>query len=158
MKYLQLFFSIVFLAFMFSCSDPCDDVNCGDNGTCDDGTCLCETGYVGTLCDGKIIDLYTGNWVSDNFLCDGQGQDPVTLVIEEGDSVTEIQFYDPLEPEFIYNVTYVDSTLMVPSQLVNGVRISGTGTINSDGTMNLTFDLLAVAEGESFTCTGLFSK
>lgn len=37
-------------------SDPCEDVSCV-NGTCnDDGACLCDNGYEGTLCDQKICN------------------------------------------------------------------------------------------------------
>jgi len=37
-----------------SCSDPCDDVNCGP-GVCEDGTCLCPDGFSGINCE--IEDL-----------------------------------------------------------------------------------------------------
>lgn len=157
MKFLQLFFTSVFLCFMFSCSDPCDDVSCGDNGTCDDGTCICDTGYEGTLCDTKIIDKYTGSWVSSDFGCDGTVQDNVVLVIQQGDTVTDIVFYDPEEPEFLYTITYNDSILTVPSQFVNGVTISGSGTLNEDGIMDLTFDLIG-EENDMFVCAGSFTK
>eukprot|EP01051_Picozoa_sp_SAG22_P017037 SAG22_NODE_2539_length_2463_cov_16.648054_2_plen_504_part_00 len=30
--------------------DPCFDVDCGDHGSCDDGTCQCEQGYSGESC------------------------------------------------------------------------------------------------------------
>jgi hypothetical protein len=51
--------------FVFACSDPCDDVNCGTNGTCDDGTCICEAGYEGAACEtesrAKYIGTYSGS-------------------------------------------------------------------------------------------------
>lgn len=33
------------------CKDPCKDVACQNAGTCDDGTCICATGYEGTNCE-----------------------------------------------------------------------------------------------------------
>lgn len=45
---------LVALALLFTlanCSDPCDDVNCLNGGTCDDGTCLCPDGYLGVNCE-----------------------------------------------------------------------------------------------------------
>lgn len=31
--------------------DPCKDVECGANGTCFEGECVCNQGYEGTACD-----------------------------------------------------------------------------------------------------------
>ncbi len=31
--------------------DPCDTIDCGDNGSCEDGACVCTNGYAGELCD-----------------------------------------------------------------------------------------------------------
>ena len=31
--------------------DPCDGVDCGDFGSCDNGTCVCTDGYSGDACD-----------------------------------------------------------------------------------------------------------
>lgn len=60
-------FSICAITFLlFSCSDPCDDVDCGTNGTCDDGTCLCSDGYEGMNCEtetrAKYLGTYTGSF------------------------------------------------------------------------------------------------
>lgn len=50
MKLLKTFSTLFFLSILFSCSDACDDVDCGV-GTCDDGTCMCPDGYSGTNCE-----------------------------------------------------------------------------------------------------------
>jgi formylglycine-generating enzyme required for sulfatase activity len=31
--------------------DPCDTIDCGDNGYCEDGACVCTNGYAGEFCD-----------------------------------------------------------------------------------------------------------
>jgi hypothetical protein len=31
--------------------DPCDDVSCGQHGSCDDGVCKCRDGYTGNQCE-----------------------------------------------------------------------------------------------------------
>lgn len=49
MKHLKLFAILgIFSAMIYSCDTiPCDDVDCGDNGTCNetDGSCICDQGY-----------------------------------------------------------------------------------------------------------------
>merc|ERR1711924_359981 len=33
------------------CDDPCEDIDCGVNGSCDKGKCICSGGFLGTFCD-----------------------------------------------------------------------------------------------------------
>lgn len=35
---------------IISCKDKCKDTNCLNGGVCDDGTCICETGFSGDDC------------------------------------------------------------------------------------------------------------
>jgi len=77
-KNLLLFFSLAMFATMVTVNftacveeDLCENVNCGDNGTCFDGNCVCDLGFV--------LDPVTGDCVSadpcesvtcgDNSLC-----------------------------------------------------------------------------------------
>ncbi len=46
-----MFFSLQIASTLLSMlKDPCDDVNCGFNGYCKEGLCLCVNGYTGVLC------------------------------------------------------------------------------------------------------------
>jgi len=38
------------------CKDECEDLNCGPNGTCVDGTCECDQGYSGANCQTNVCD------------------------------------------------------------------------------------------------------
>lgn len=44
------------------CTDPCCGVDCGDNGQCSDGECVCDVGYEGSDCGNMSADWsdYTG--------------------------------------------------------------------------------------------------
>ena len=42
-------------------ADPCSDIDCGDHGTCVDGTCECDAGYTGDLCDEEEIISCSAN-------------------------------------------------------------------------------------------------
>lgn len=32
--------------------DPCETITCSNGGTCEDGMCLCASGFSGTMCEG----------------------------------------------------------------------------------------------------------
>jgi len=51
---------------VFSCGDPCDDLDCG-TGTCLDGVCDCPDGYSGTNCE--IFDPCFNVNCGDNGTC-----------------------------------------------------------------------------------------
>ena len=61
MSILMSAFVLMFLFFITSCKDPCEDVNC-NNGDCIDGVCECEDGYIGEFCDVRIIEKFFGTF------------------------------------------------------------------------------------------------
>ena len=89
----------IFTVFM-SCSDPCDDVDCGANGTCDDGTCLCEDGYEGTSCETEIRAKYLGTYSGDISPCFEDLGGGLPIPIEIPDLVLEVT----ADPNDIHNV------------------------------------------------------
>jgi hypothetical protein len=40
--------------------DPCDDVTCLNGGTCNDGTCSCQSGYEGSTCGTEVRAKFLG--------------------------------------------------------------------------------------------------
>ncbi len=57
MRILNILFCFVLIMISVqSCNDPCDDINCGPNGTCVDGTCECDEGFLGTNCEQTLCD------------------------------------------------------------------------------------------------------
>lgn len=57
----------LFSTTLTSCSDPCKDVVCENEGTCDEGVCTCLDGFSGTNCE--IEDLC----VTQAITCDNGG-------------------------------------------------------------------------------------
>lgn len=56
------------------CGDECDDINCGANGTCVDGTCQCDEGFSGSNCEINVCDTVdcgdNGSCVNGDCECD----------------------------------------------------------------------------------------
>ena len=50
--------------FMTSCgeTDPCKDVDCGANGTCFEGSCVCNQGYEGSDCNTEWSAKFLGDY------------------------------------------------------------------------------------------------
>jgi hypothetical protein len=51
---LPLFFLIIGLTVIISCRDKCKDAVCLNGGACQDGECICQTGYTGKNCETAI--------------------------------------------------------------------------------------------------------
>jgi hypothetical protein len=47
---------------MNACTDPCKDVTCQNGGVCDEGDCICATGYEGTDCATEMRTKFVGTY------------------------------------------------------------------------------------------------
>jgi EGF-like domain len=54
-----------FLMFAPSCgeTDPCKDVECGANGTCFEGECVCNEGFEGASCADEWAAKFVGSYL-----------------------------------------------------------------------------------------------
>lgn len=66
MKKVKNLFAVAALAFgmfmMNACTDPCKDVTCLNGGVCDEGDCICATGYEGTDCGTEMRAKFLGSF------------------------------------------------------------------------------------------------
>jgi len=66
MKKVKSLLAIASLAFgmflMNACDDPCKDVVCQNGGVCDEGDCICATGYEGTDCATEMRTKFLGTY------------------------------------------------------------------------------------------------
>ncbi|NCG30359.1 MAG: hypothetical protein GWP27_07820 [Bacteroidetes bacterium] len=95
--FLKLFFSLLFVGFLSSCND-CKDVVCDNGGTCDDGICLCRTGYSGTNCE--VEDLC----ITQNVTCENGG------VCVDGECDCESYYYGETCLDYCVNGSYSAAT------------------------------------------------
>jgi len=73
-NYLKLFtiaLTVFAVVGMQSCDpDPCSTISCSDNGTCFDGSCLCDAGWTGADCSiEETADPCDGVSCNDNGIC-----------------------------------------------------------------------------------------
>jgi|GEM_PF-4220779 len=79
--------------------DPCEGIECKNNGICISGECDCTTGYTGTYCDKKAITPYLGNWAfsqqlktSNNQVVSGPVKNYEVAITENSKGVTYLSF------------------------------------------------------------------
>ena len=154
------YFIFLFGATLFSCSDPCEDINCGDFGNCDDGTCICETGAYGTNCDQYYRDDFIGEWRSLTHSCDVGNSNASTYFLTPGENIDELEVKILATPDFLA-IAKVDGTAITiePQVLLFGVPVtySGSGVLSASNRMDLT--IVQESDGQpTRTCTYLFEK
>ena len=145
---------LIFSLFMFSCSDNCADVDCGANGSCDDGTCLCDDWVEGDRCETETRAKFLGAWSSASNCIDANG-DPISPNWTLSTTATINEFLveapDFLVGFFLTAALSDDNNATIqPFELTTG-NITGTVefisdtrlsiVLNSPGSDTCTFDL-----------------
>ncbi len=90
MKKINFILLLVCASFLVCC-DPCKDVACGLNGTCNEGKCVCDDGAFGTNCELLKRDEFIDDWDAVSQSCSGGNVTGITkLLISDGDSINQI--------------------------------------------------------------------
>ncbi len=165
-KKLFLFQALLFssmLMFAPACGDPdpCKDVECGVNGECFEGSCVCLDGFEGSGCADewamKFLGTYTG---TDG--CGGTLTKPVTITRLSGTTVRITNFggFDSYVDVAIKRATAsaVTADLIDFSNVTDpaGRRFTGDGTI-SGNSISATYTV-TYTDNTSETCTFNISK
>ncbi len=85
------FLGLFSLTFLTSCTpDPCEQVNCAYSGVCENGACLCQTGYEGVHCEVIMRDKFKGIYVVNE---DGtlSGINQYATSVENGDQINQVR-------------------------------------------------------------------
>lgn len=113
-----------------SCNDdPCKAVACAYGGTCNDGECICPSGYEGTSCEVVVKDRYLGTWTvfEDGTVTDAAQYE---VNIRSGETPTDVKisnFYNRFGANDLVNARIDGDSIFIAQQKVNGYSIEGWG-------------------------------
>ncbi len=135
-----VFLTMFFLSatvFLTSCgdSDPCKDVDCGANGTCFEGTCVCNIGYEGTNCDSEWSAKFVGNYAGEDVCNTGTFEyDMKISKVSESKILLEDlggTVYDVEAEVSLVSPSDVTATKITINYTTGGRLFVGQGTINN---------------------------
>jgi len=130
------------LAFFTLCTfvactpDPCEQVNCAYSGFCEDGTCICQTGYEGVHCETITREKFKGIYnVNEDGTLTSIAQ--YTTSIEDGDVINEVRIKN-FQNFFVNDViaTVAGDVMTISPQVVDGYEVQGTATIVGTNPLN----------------------
>jgi len=148
---------------MVSCdTDLCKDVDCGLNGTCVDGDCVCDAGYEGVNCDTESRADFIGSYLANEADCNlvdhassiaesSTGDDKIAIIGFGGFACggSPIQVIATVSGD---DVTIASQTFCSGAIVIN----SGSGSINASGTV-VTITYNVTFNGVTGNCTTVYT-
>jgi hypothetical protein len=135
-----LFILSLFLIFI-SCANPCKNIDCSGNGSCNQGICACRSGYEGRDCESEIRKKFIGTF--DMAEECSSGPTIYTVIIEpDPNNAEKIILNNIYNTEFEVKAT-VDKDLFVIEQTEFSSigQISGTGKI-TNGDLRINYSIV----------------
>lgn len=146
--------AVLTLALNSCTTDPCKDVNCGANGTCNTitGLCDCNDFYEGTSCEtewrAKAFGTYNGAEV-----CNTGNFNYQVMISTSNVSVDRIIFDNLYDQNInIYGEMLTSTTFNIPSQAFGAGTIAGNGSINGT-TVTATYTVNVAGATDNCTLT-----
>jgi len=153
MRRLILFFSLT--AFLFACSDPCADVNCGANGTCDEetGSCICDPWFEGTNCEIETRGKFLGTWNSTSNCNLGNNNTDPTWTLSSGPTPEAfiLQSVDVLSNRIIEATLTSDTEATITSFMAGETTFTGNIAFVND--TRLVMDINFVNSMQNVDCS-----
>jgi hypothetical protein len=120
-----------------SCNrDKCKTITCANGGVCNNGACICPSGYEGTNCEKVSREKFLGNWtVFEKGSATLAAQYPVS--IEPTTEITDVvikNFYNYFQTPIKASVSVTGDTLFIPNQQYEGKVLFGILSIQSNVT------------------------
>lgn len=152
--------------------DPCFSITCGPNGTCLNGVCNCDPGYGGPDCDIPLTTNYFGAYNAsescssapsfiDNYTAEVKAstlgnQYMIITNLYSHFSASNPGIYQPEDTQVFATVS--SSGLDIPTQTwsapgLENYEVSGTGTVLTGYTFEISFTLRDVVNNYTDNCT-----
>jgi hypothetical protein len=170
------------LVLSLSSCDPCKDVDCGTEGTCEDGSCVCNDKYYGDACETHCMN---GTYSEGTCTCDNGYEGDACDVEERAEFLATYNADDNCESgTYTYESTITAGTAIDAISISNfagfdvtvpatvdgssftitnhvdaaGRKFNGTGTISASGTtVTLEYDVVFTDETTD-ACTATLTK
>ena len=147
--------------------DPCKDVDCGANGTCFEGACICNEGFEGSDCLTPWADKFLGNWKAQETctFSDGTtGPQQYNVVITKLDENTiSIANFSGFNDKVNFDISRVNASDATATKItcvaysdIQDRIFNGTATI-SGSTITITYTV-KYSDNTQDSCTGTFTK
>jgi len=156
--------SLLIIALLSCGNDPCENLNCGDHGRCDEATetCICEQFYEGALCGEESRKKFLANW-SGTGVCDYNPGNIFNLVvtISGGLEIDDIQIQSTsILQNFTMSGQLTENNDIVISKFqphISANTYDGS-IVLENGNNNLVMTLNAYVNGAKNTCKYRLSK
>ena len=113
---------------------------CANGGVCDNGNCVCATGYQGSTCQSVSRNAFMGNWTA--FERNGAAlTEPYPVSISAGKpSINDVTISNLLnELSTPMNAYIVNDSVFIPYQKLGGYSIQGSGCLQANHTLVINF-------------------
>ena len=158
------FTAVLSAAFTACNNDPCKDVVCGDQGACDEGTCICNRGYekdTANLCNLMIRSKYLGAGngsatYSIAEVCGGVNSGGFTMTVTAASDILDIAVanFGDSGQSVVMMVTGSRTLQVKPGQTINGIAVSGDGELDANGQLVIRYTGTDATTGaQVFSCT-----
>ncbi|MFC2176095.1 hypothetical protein ACFLR1_03910 [Bacteroidota bacterium] len=132
---------------MVSCNvDACKDVECGDNGICVEGVCICDAGYEGADCATLSAEKFEGDYQLNEADCNLQNYNTSIAASKSGADKIAITGFGGFacgasDIVVIATVSGDDVTIASQSFCDGSIVInSGSGSIDENGIITITYN------------------
>ncbi|MFM2386806.1 MAG: EGF-like domain [Bacteroidota bacterium] len=139
--------------------NPCEDVQCVNNGTCREGRCACPTGYEGVFCEFKASDKFIGDYNGFSSANEDQPDYREFIVVGSADP-KELRIYDRNSPNQYFKAKIEDNVKITidyqQAGVASGYWIQGRGVLEKSKYLKMwleTIDPFGVRTNEYYAGT-----